>query len=161
MSEDATPVLIIGIGNVYCSDDGAGIATVRQLKDQLRPGVRVLEESGEGTRLLEAWKNASLVILIDAVHSGARAGTIRRLDARTEKIPAELFRCSSHAFSLAQAIELARVLNELPRDVIVYGIEGQNFEAGEGLSRSVEEAVGAVVSQVLRQVDIACEARRT
>jgi hydrogenase maturation protease len=152
MSPESTPVLIMGIGNVYHSDDGAGIATVRQLNKQLPQHVRVLEETGEGARLVEAWKDATSVILIDAVRSGAPPGTIHRFDARTEKIPAELFRCSSHAFSVAEAIELAHALNQLPRHLVIYGIEGQNFEAGEALSRSVVEAIGAVVSQVLLEV---------
>jgi hydrogenase maturation protease len=157
MSAESAPVLIIGIGNVYRSDDGAGIATARQLKNQLPLGVRVLEETGEGTALVEAWKDSTSVILIDAVRSGATAGTIYRLDALTEKIPAELFHCSSHAFSVAEAIELARVLNQLPRTLLVYGIEGRNFEAGEVLSRPVEQAVLAVVSQVLLEVRGWCD----
>jgi hydrogenase maturation protease len=160
MSAESAPILVIGIGNVYRSDDGVGIATVGQLKDRLPSHVRVLEETGEGTELVEAWKDATSVILIDAVRSGAPAGTIHRFDARTHKIPAELFRCSSHAFSVAEAIELARALNQLPRHLIVYGVEGQNFEAGEGLSRLVEEAISVVVSQVLLEVRSQCDARQ-
>lgn len=152
MSPESAPLLIIGIGNIYRSDDGAGISAVRQLKNQLPQHARVLEETGEGTRLIEAWKDATSVILIDAVRSGAPAGTVHRLDASTDKIPAELFHCSSHAFSVADAIELARALNQLPRHLVIYGIEGQTFEAGEALSPSVEEAIGAVASQVLLDV---------
>jgi hydrogenase maturation protease len=151
MSPESAPLLIIGIGNIYGSDDGAGIAAVRKLKGRLPPRVRVLEATGEGTALIETWKDATSVILIDAVRSGAPPGTIHRLDARKEKIPAELFLCSSHAFSLAQAIDLARALNQLPQHLVVYGIEAQSFKAGEMLSRPVEEAIGAVVSQVLRE----------
>jgi hydrogenase maturation protease len=152
MSPESAPRLIIGIGNIYRSDDGAGIAAIRQLKGQLPARVRVLEASGEGTALVETWKDAASVILIDAVRSGAPPGTIHRLDARNDKIAAELFLCSSHAFSLAQAIELARALNQLPQHLIVYGIEGQSFKAGEMLSPPVEAAIGRVVSQVLLEV---------
>jgi hydrogenase maturation protease len=160
MSTQSAPVLVIGIGNMYRGDDGAGIAAVRQLKDRVPPGVGVLEETGEGTSLIEAWKDAGSVILIDAVRSGAPAGTIYRLDAHTEKIPAKLFLCSSHAFGVPEAIELARALNQLPRSLIVYGIEGQIYEAGEKLSLPVEEAIRAVASQVLREVNDICDVRQ-
>jgi len=159
MNPESAPPLIVGIGNVYRSDDGAGIATVRRLRERLPPDARVLEETGEGTRLVEVWKGATLVILIDAVESGAPAGTIHRLDARTQKIPVELFRCSSHAFNLAQAVELARALDQLPRRIVLYGIEGRNFEAGEVLSRQVERAIDAVVSQVLCELGVAYSRR--
>lgn len=156
MSTQSAPVLVIGIGNVYRGDDGTGIVAVRQLKDQLPPGVGVLEESGEGTSLMEAWKDADLVILIDAIRSGAPSGTVYRLDAHAEEIPAKLFLCSSHAFGVAEAVDLARALNQLPRSLIVYGIEGQNFQAGEVLSLPVEEAIRAAVLQVLLEVNGIC-----
>jgi Ni,Fe-hydrogenase maturation factor len=35
--------------------------------------------------------------------------------------------------------------------LIVYGIEGKNFSAGVGLSKEVENAAAAVVSQVLNE----------
>jgi hydrogenase maturation protease len=156
MSAQSAPVLVIGIGNVYRGDDGAGIVAVRQLKDQLPLGVGALEETGEGTSLMEAWKDASSVILIDAVRSCAPPGTIYRLDAHTEKISAKLFLCSSHAFGVAEAIDLARALNELPRHIVAYGIEVQNFEAGEVLSLPVKEAIRAAVSRVLLEVNGIC-----
>ena len=156
MSAQSAPVRVIGIGNVYRGDDGAGIVAVRQLKGQLPSGVGVLEETGEGTSLMEAWKDAGSVILIDAIRSGAPPGTIYRLEAHAEKIPAKLFLCSSHAFGVAEAIDLARALNQLPRSLIVYGIEGQSFEAGEVLSLPAEEAIRATVLQVLLEVNGIC-----
>ena len=46
--------------------------------------------------------------------SGAAPGTTRRLDASRERLPAELFRGSTHALGLAEAVELARALDRLP-----------------------------------------------
>ena len=41
-------------------------------------------------------------------------------------------------------MELARELGRLPR-LVVYGIEGESFEAGEGLSDPVEKTVEKLV----------------
>jgi hydrogenase maturation protease len=152
MTGDRPKVLVIGIGNVYRSDDGVGIVVARRLGERKPAGVKIIEESGEGTTLLSRWKDAQAVILVDAVHSGAPPGTIRRIDARVETIPARFFHCSSHAFSVAEAVELGRALNQLPQQLILYGIEGGHFSAGERLSVKVEQAVTAVVGRVLDEV---------
>ncbi len=149
MSSDPPFLLVIGIGNPYRSDDGAGIAVAKQFADQAPPGVKVIEESGEGTALIEAWKGAPSVILIDAIQSGAPPGTIHRLDANAEKIPARFFRHSTHAFRVTEAVELARTLHQLPPRLIIYGIEGQNFAAGDQLSPHVQNAMGALVCELL------------
>jgi len=141
--------LIIGLGNQYRRDDAVGLVVARRLKEAAPEHVRVLEESGEGTSLMESWKGADTVILIDAVHSEAGPGTVRRLDAHRQPIPTRFFHCSTHAFGVAEAIELARVLSQLPPRLIVYGIEGKTFEAGLGLSPEVEKAAQEVVERVL------------
>jgi hydrogenase maturation protease len=145
-------VLIIGMGNEYRRDDAAGLVAARRLKEAALEHIRVREESGEGTALIEAWKDADAVILIDALHSGAKAGTVRRLDAHRQPLPTGLFHYSTHAFGLAEAIELARALGQLPPCLIVYGIEGTNFEAGLGLSPEVEKAVPKAVERVLGEL---------
>jgi len=149
MSSHPTKVLIIGVGNAYRSDDGAGLVVARQLAGRVPPEIQVMEQSGEGTELVEAWKGAQFVVVVDAIQSGAPAGTIRRLEAAKETIPAEIFRQSTHAFGVSGAIELARTLNELPAHLVVYGIEGQNFAPGEKLSPSVEKAIASAAAQVL------------
>ncbi len=93
-----------------------------------------------------------MVILIDAISSGAPPGTIYRFDALTQPMPAYYSLHSTHAFGVVEAIELARVLHVLPPCLVVYAIEGKNFASGIGLSREVEKAVQEVVEQVTREV---------
>jgi len=142
-------MLIIGLGNEYRRDDAVGLIVARRLKEAAAEHVRVREERGEGTALMESWKDADTVILIDAVRSGAKPGTLRRFDAHRQPIPTEFFRCSTHTFSVAEAIELARALGQLPPRLIVYGVEARNLEAGLGLSPEVETAAQEVVERVL------------
>jgi hydrogenase maturation protease len=150
MSEPNPPTLVIGIGNEYRGDDAAGLRVARHLKEMTLPGVSVREASGEGTALMEMWTGFGSVILIDAVQSGAEPGTVHRLDASSDSIPTGFFHYSTHAFSVAEAIELARALGQLPRQLFVYGIEGERFAAGVGLSPAVEAAVPEVV-RLLRE----------
>ena len=146
MTPAPAKLLIIGVGNSYRSDDGIGISVLHRLREQVPGEIRTLEATGEGTALMESWKDAAAVIMVDAVRSGAPPGTIHRLDAHAGQIPKRFFHYSTHAFGIAEAIELSRALGLLPRRLVVYGIEGKSFAAGVGLSTEVEQAGAAVVA---------------
>jgi hydrogenase maturation protease len=53
------------------------------------------------------WDKANMVIVLDAVVSGAQPGTICRFDAQADPLPTRWFHGSTHAFGVAEAIELA------------------------------------------------------
>ncbi len=146
------PILLIGIGNEYRGDDGVGLVAARELQAKKLPHILVTECSGDGAELMEMWKSAATVILVDAVSSGAKPGTIYRLDALTQPIAASFSFPSTHAFGVAQALGLARALDQLPPCLMIYAIEGKNFAAGKGLSTEVEQAVREVVAQVASEV---------
>ena len=148
----SSKTIIIGIGNAHRGDDGTGLAVARALRPKLPPEIEVIEQFGEGTSLMDAWRGASRVILIDAVHSGAAPGTIHHIDASTSPVPTALFPCSTHAFGVADAIEMARALHRLPPQVNIYGIESANFDEIEGLSPEVTRAVAAVARQILEDL---------
>ena len=103
--------------------------------------------------LMELWKNAERVFLFDAVFSGAQPGTIFRFDAQEKSIPKKFFSYSTHEFSLAESVELARVLNQLPHQLIIYGVEGKTFTSGVGLSCEVKDAVGEVIRRVQSEIN--------
>lgn len=147
-----TTVLLIGIGNEYRSDDGAGLLVARRVREKASEQITVRESNGEGAALIDALKEAHTAILIDAVYSDSEAGTIHRIEAHSERLPAEMFGCSTHAFSVAEAIEMARVLDRLPQRLIVYGIEGKNFVPGVGLSPEVDRAVQRAVESILEEL---------
>ncbi len=145
-------ILVIGIGNAYRSDDAAGLIAARRVKEQVSEHCSVIEHTGEGAALMELWKGADRVIVMDAVHSGAAPGTVSRFDATLRPFPAFMFRDSTHAFSLVQAVELSRALDQLPRQLIVYGVEGQNFKAGTNLSPAIEFAIKTLVQRALQEL---------
>jgi hydrogenase maturation protease len=152
MTSASAKTVVIGVGNEYRGDDGAGRAVARLLREQLPPEVALLEESGEGTALIEAWRGASLIILIDAVHSVGAPGTIHRIDASSAPVPTALFPCSTHAFGVAAAIDLARALHELPPRVVIYGIEAASFDQARALSDEVQRAVTALPARILEEL---------
>lgn len=146
-------VLLIGCGNEYRGDDAAGLIVARRVEERASGQIIVRESSGEGAALIEAWKGARTVILVDAICSGSEAGAICRIEAHRERLPAMLFNYSTHAFGVAEAVELARVLNRLPPRLIVYGIEGKSFAAGVGISPEVKAAAESVADRALKDFE--------
>ena len=144
--------LVIGIGNPYRGDDGVGLAVVQQLKEIAPRNLKILEASGECTSLMESWKDSGGVILVDALQSDKRPGAIFRFNALEQRLPAGISRHSTHALGIMEAIELARMINRLPSSLILYGIEGKNFQAGFGLSPEVEASVGKAVDLILKDI---------
>jgi hydrogenase maturation protease len=145
-------ILVIGIGNAYRSDDAVGLIAARLLRGRLPKYCSVFEHGGEGTSLMELWAGADCVIVIDSTRTAVAPGTIRRFDVTRCLLPAAMVRDSTHAFSLVEAVELSRALNQLPNELLIYGVEGQDFEAGTNLSSAMELAIKNVVEDVLQEV---------
>jgi hydrogenase maturation protease len=133
-------MIVIGVGNSWRGDDAAGLEVARRVGG-------VLHE-GDCTRLLDEWHSDDDVVVVDAASSGAVAGTTYRFDATREPLPASVLCSSTHAFGVPAAVELARALGRLPWRLRVYGIEGERWEAGVGLSVPVARAVDAVVGEL-------------
>ncbi len=140
---------IIGIGHVDRGDDAVGRLAAAQLKPRVPSGVEVIETDGEAGKLLDLFEGAANVIVIDACVSGAKPGTVQRLDAGAVAMPRWLGSASSHAIGLAESVELARALGQLPERLIVYAVEAETFTLGAPLSAPVAGALDALPAQIL------------
>jgi hydrogenase maturation protease len=147
-------LLIIGVGQDFRGDDAAGLLVARRLREMAGSGVAVQENSGAAADLLAAWQEADAVILADAVQGGGQPGEIFRFPVHETPLPVELFPAtSSHAWGVAQAAALGRVLQQLPAFLVVYGIEGRNFSLGDDLSPEVARAVPEVARRIIREIE--------
>jgi hydrogenase maturation protease len=140
--------VVIGIGNPDRRDDAAGLEVARRLRAVLPDSIRVIEESGEATALMNAWEGAECAVVIDAMASGGTPGLVQRFEVQDEPLPAQVLRCSTHDLGLPEAIELSRRLGMLPSRLVVYGIEGEDFGHGRGLSPSVARAIDLLVCDI-------------
>jgi hydrogenase maturation protease len=141
-------ILVIGVGNRFRGDDAIGPIVVDRLRANPPPRTAIVQSSGEAAELIDCWRDRDFVLMIDAAFSGAPPGTIHTLDAAAGTLPLEAFPTTTHSFGLAQAVELARVLDCLPERMIIIGIEGVSFEYGRSLSAPVAEVVDDVVRDI-------------
>ena len=145
-------ITIIGIGNAFRGDDGVGLLIAQRLRALALPGVTILEQSGEGAALVETWREAGRIIVVDAVSSGSTPGTIHRLEVTDQPLPAHFSGGSTHAFGLAEAVELARQLDRLPPGLVIYGIEARDFTLGTGLSPEAQAAAESLIKQLAQEL---------
>lgn len=147
-------LLVIGVGQEWRGDDAAGLLVARCLREMVRPEVMVLENPGSMTHLLDAWQEADAVILADAVRGGGPPGKIYRFPVHEADLPAELFPAtSSHAWGIAQAVALGRVLRQLPPYMVVYGIEGREFSLGQEPSPEVAQAIPEAARRIRQEIE--------
>jgi hydrogenase maturation protease len=151
-ADDPPGLLVAAIGNPDRGDDGVGPAVARVLQRQMPAGVRVIECGGDVLELVDEWARSAAVILVDASEPAGEPGRIRRLDLATSSLPADFAQNSTHAFGLAETVELSRALGRLPSHLVVYLVEGERFDIGAPLSPRVAEAIEKVAKAVLAEL---------
>jgi hydrogenase maturation protease len=143
-------VLVVGIGNTDRGDDGLSAAVIARLDGHTPDGVRLLARSGDPLALLEDWAGCDMVVLVDAAMALDEPGRVHRLDLATDPLPLGWSQqLSSHAFGLAETVELARNLGRLPGRLVLYLVEGKRFETGTPLSPAVASAVNQVAERII------------
>jgi hydrogenase maturation protease len=146
--------LVLGIGNGWRGDDAAGLLAAHALRARDLPGVTVVETNVVDPALIESWQDVARLIVVDAVVSGAAPGTVHHFDFRSEPLPAALSFCSTHAFDLVALLDLARVLDRLPPQVWVFGVEVSDFTHGHPIGESVLHGVTACVEAMVALLSI-------
>ena len=144
--------LVIGLGHPGRHDDALGLEAIDRLAPRLEGRADARRCSSEGTELLDLWEGRELVVVVDAVRSGSPPGTAFRLEAGERPLAAPFAPSSTHGLSIADVVELGRSLGRLPRRLVVYGIEGERFEPGIGLSPRVAVALERTVGEILGEV---------
>jgi hydrogenase maturation protease len=148
-----TLIKVIGVGNDWRRDDAAGLLVARRLRLEKLPQVEIAESPGTGGSILEAWKGAARVIVVDAVVSGGSPGAIYRFDAHDPAATFPMFRSpSSHGWGVAEALALGGLFQELPPVLLIYGIEGENFTLGEELSPGMAAAIPEAVRRIAQEI---------
>ena len=152
MSPGADGPLVLGIGNRHRRDDAVGLEVAAQLAGAVDPGVRVLPFEGASTDLLDLWSGVSFVILVDALAPRGTPGRVHRFEGDLAARLAGPSPSSTHGLSAGEVWSLGASLGQLPRRLVVFGVEGADFSPGVGLSPEVARAVGPLTESVLREL---------
>jgi hydrogenase maturation protease len=110
-------------------------------------GCHVFATERPGVELIELLSGRGATILLDAVRSGAAAGTIH--DLPLDDLPPPRPAVSSHGIGIAEAVALARALGYRPHGRFI-GIEARppEMRTDDPLGADVAAAIGVAVQRV-------------
>lgn len=143
-------LLVLGLGNVLCGDDGAGVAAVARLRDRFRapPGVEMLDGGTLGLSLLPYLQRARRAILVDAVRTNDPPGTLVRLEGG-DVAHAAAHRLSPHQVGVADLLDGAALTGRAPDPIVLLGVVPASIELTTALTPDVEAQIDALVEAVV------------
>jgi len=145
-------VLVLGLGNILLSDEGAGVKAVEELQHRYdcSDAVEIIDGGTMGLELLPYFEERSHILILDAVKTGQKPGTIVKIED-----PPAYFRnrTSPHQIGLADVMGVAAITDILPRDITLFGIEPKQISTGLDLSTEVAQNVSRLVDMVAAELE--------
>ncbi|MEW5784849.1 MAG: hydrogenase maturation protease [Bacillota bacterium] len=147
-------LLVLGIGNILCGDDGIGPILAERLLPLYRENkqVDILNGGTIGLGLLYLFENYDHVLFLDAVDVGAQPGTVFKYtleDLETIRSEKMLSSHQSDPFKLAL---YAETIGCLPKNVAVLGIQIGAVRPEIGLSESLQSNMVSIEKEIINQM---------
>lgn len=153
-SKNSKPI-VIGVGNILWSDEGVGIHIVRQLRKRDISKLMEIHEVGTSSfDLLNVIEGNSRVIIVDAVRMDEKPGTVKSIDLVIDNDISLLPQFTSlHQLDLISTLKIAKGVIDLPKKIILIGIEPASLDTGTELSKPVEAVVPKIISEILKTTE--------
>jgi hydrogenase maturation protease len=144
---------LIGLGNILMRDEGVGVHAVNYIRENcaVPPELEIVDGGTSGLDLLPYIEGRDRVFFVDAVDFNREPGYIGVLT--NGQIPA-LFgvKDSLHHMGLMDALAAARLLDKLPRQMALVGIQPHTIAAGLELTPTLQARLKPLVDQILDQM---------
>ncbi|MCE9615400.1 MAG: hydrogenase maturation protease [Lentisphaerae bacterium] len=142
-------ILVVGMGNLLCEDDGVGIHLVRALAQSPPRGVALLDAGTALINVLDDLARAEAVLVLDAMQAGGVPGALYLAPADGVRSPRE--GASLHDLGLPGALHLLGA-DRTPRCMWVLGVEPARMGYGMDLSPPVRDGLPVALAAVRRIV---------
>ncbi|WP_413285348.1 HyaD/HybD family hydrogenase maturation endopeptidase [Vibrio sp. MA40-2] len=143
-------VLVLGVGNLLLRDESVGVHIINQLENeyQFPDGIDVVDGGTAGMELLEFIANREHVIIVDAVLTGAKPGTV--INLKDDQVPA-LFhnKVSPHQLGISDLLGALKLTEESPKNIFLVGIVPNDITPGLEMSDTVKSQIGLMKTQII------------
>ena len=147
-------VLVLGIGNILLSDEGAGIRAIEDLQKRytIPQEVGVIDGGTMGLDLLPYLDNLSHLFIVDAVRSEKPPGTPSRIPLDD---PPAYFRTkiTPHQLGLSELLAVASITDSLPGDIVLFGIEPEKLDPSLEMSTAVEKSIAPLADMIAAELE--------
>ena len=143
--------LVLGIGNVLLSDDGAGVHVARKLAQDLAGSedVEVIDGGTLSFTLAPLISAAQRLIILDATELGLPPGAVQTFVGSEVDSLFGRARLTVHEVNLRDVLDIARLTDGLPAERALVGIQpaslGWGMEPTAAVSSALESAASCVV----------------
>jgi hydrogenase maturation protease len=145
-------ICVIGVGNPYRRDDGAGPAVIEGLRHLRLSHVELFDCDGEPTRLLDLWARADLAVVVHAIRTKSSVpGAVHRRSLLHPSVSRRGW-AGATAAGIHEAVTLSAGLGLLPTRMLCYAVETGDTSNGVGLTMSVATAVAELVDEIADEV---------
>jgi hydrogenase maturation protease len=146
-------ITLIGLGNILMRDEGVGVHAVKYIEENFSvpPELEIIDGGTTGLDLLPYIEDRDHVLFVDCVNFNREPGYIGVL--ANEQIPA-LFgaKDSLHHMGLMDVLAAARLLDRLPGDMCLVGIQPLAIETGLELTETLCKRLESLVACILEQL---------
>jgi hydrogenase maturation protease len=143
--------LVLGIGNTLLSDEGLGVHLLNYLRANYPdlPGVTYLDGGTLSFTLAADIEDCDNLVVLDAAQLDAEPGTVRLLVGADMDAFIGHGKRSVHEVGLADLMTIATLLNRLPANRALLGIQPAEFGWGETTSDAVSAVIPEAASRVV------------
>jgi len=143
-------ITLLGLGNILMRDDGVGVHAAKAVQERFEvpPELDIVDGGTAGLDLLPFLEGRDGVLFVDAVDFGKEPGFIGELV--NDAIPAFFGKDKSslHHVGLAEVLATARLLNILPEEICLIGIQPQAIEMGLELTEILQGKLDLLVARI-------------
>lgn len=147
--------VVLGVGNILYGDEGVGVLAARALDRSFRfvPEVEIVDGATLGFDMIDVFCRATTLIVLDALATGAPAGSIFRLPADRLRGLGPEIQPTAHEVDPLHLLRLAPLFGEAPEVVLIGIVPSSTSEVTVGLSPRLAAAFPSFVGAVLTELE--------
>ncbi len=143
-------ILIVGIGNLLCRDEGIGVHVIQEMKNMRLPDHIELLDIGTSTMDLVSYlEGVKKMIVIDAMKAGGTPGVIYKCKPE-DLIPKGEGPISLHEIGLLETLTMAKKMG-MEIDTVIIGVEPKVLDWGMELTEEVKIKIPTIIEAVLKE----------
>lgn len=146
-------VVILGVGNLLLSDEGLGVQALATLERDydFPPEVERVDGGTCGMELLEPLTGVDVLIMLDVIRAGKAPGTFIAL--RGDAVPARLrHKLSPHQVGLSDVLATLQLMDEAPREIVIFGIEPESLDLSLSLTPTVAASLPGLIAATVAEL---------
>jgi hydrogenase maturation protease len=153
----ADNVLVAGVGNIFCTDDGFGSAVIDRLRGVPMPGnVRVEDYGIRGVHLaFDLADGVDVLILVDTIPDAGGPGELAVLHLDESQFGEQVF--DAHSMDPGSVVRSLGTMTDRRPDTFVVGCQPHSTADGMGLTEAVASAVPRAATKIRELLDELCE----